>query len=410
MKIAFFVDQFPKLSETFVLNQITGLLDQRHDVAIYPSSPSREVLHHEDVKRYDLIKRCHYPPGVPAKWHRRFAKGLRFALQHLNDRPMGLRDLFTAAQKFQSSENFFSQIIKTAPLSAARPAYDIIQCHFGHNGLRAALYRDAKLLSGAIVTAFHGYDIACAPSKTLYQPLFLRGDCFLPISEHWRQRLVDSGCPADKLNVHKMGIDCGRFLFRPPCKEQNAALRVLSVARLTEKKGIEFGIRAVAALIGQGHAIQYDIIGDGPLTNNIAELIRSLNLTHVVRMVGSKSQDDVVAALARADVLLAPSITASDGDQEGIPVVLMEAMALGVLVVSSVHSGIPELIQDKVSGFLAKERDVEGLAEALKYLLMNSEARLPMAVAARQVVEEKHDVKKLNQCLIKLYQDLSVPE
>ena len=407
MKIAFFVDQFPKLSETFVLNQITGLINQGHTVDIYPASPLREALHHEDIQRYKLLGRCHYPPGVPAKWHRRFIKGAAFWIRGLCHRRGGLTDLKRAASKFRSAESLFGHLIKTTPLRDDRPTYDIIQCHFGHNGLRAALYRDAQLLAGPVVTAFHGNDIANPSNGVNYQPLFSAGDFFLPISDHWRQRLLDLGCPAHKVVVHRMGIDCERFVFRLPKWNTKSPLKVLSIARLMEKKGIEFGIRAVATLIAQGHSIQYEIIGDGPLKENIVDLIRTLNLEHAISVVGSRSQDQVVAALCAADVLMAPSITASDGDQEGIPVVLMEAMALGVLVVSSVHSGIPELVEDKVSGLLAQERDVDGLAAALRYLITNNDAWIPMALAARQFIDERHDIKRLNKHLVMLYKNLS---
>lgn len=408
MKIAFFVDHFPKLSETFVLNQITGLIDQGHEVDIYPTSPMREALQHEDVNRYQLLRRCYYPLCVPAKKHRRIVKSIGLAIRSMSYHPNGLIKLLRAALHYPSSETFLGHVIKTASMHKSRPEYDIIQCHFGHNGLRAALYRDAQLLSGSIITAFHGYDVACSPSEEFYRPLFIAGDHFLPISEYWRRRLQRLGCPEHKLTVHKMGIDCERFQYKAPDICSKGSIKILSVARLTEKKGLEFGIKAVAGLIHQGLPLKYDIIGEGPLKGQLTRLIYELNASHSIHLIGSRRQDEVVTALRDSDVLLAPSITAQDGDQEGIPVVLMEAMALGTLVVSSLHSGIPELIEDQSSGLLVRERDVNGLSEMIAWLSKNRQSWLPMAENARKIVMEKHDIKKLNSCLIELYKDIKV--
>jgi len=117
-----------------------------------------------------------------------------------------------------------------------------------------------------------------------------------------------------------------------------------------------------------------------------------------------KQREELVKLLTDADILLAPSVTSHDGDQEGIPVVLMEALAQGLPVVSTYHSGIPELVQDKKSGLLVQERDVNSLVEKLEYLFVHQETWAELGKAGRKHVEEHYEIKKLNDQLVDLYE------
>jgi colanic acid/amylovoran biosynthesis glycosyltransferase len=123
----------------------------------------------------------------------------------------------------------------------------------------------------------------------------------------------------------------------------------------------------------------------------------------VVRLPGWKSRPEVVSAIHQADILLAPSLTAPSGDQEGTPVAILEAMAAGLPVVSTVHAGIPEVVENGVSGFLVAERDVLGLAAALQRLACNPELRGSMGQQGRSTILDRHDIAKLNDRLIEIY-------
>jgi colanic acid/amylovoran biosynthesis glycosyltransferase len=287
------------------------------------------------------------------------------------------------------------------------PPYDIIHCHFGPNGTRAQFLRELGVLQGKLITTFHGFDITVflnTRDKNVYNLLFDAGDLFLPISERWRHRLIELGCDPQKISVHRMGVDCGKFIFRPRRLQRNGKVRFVSVARLIEKKGLEYGIRAVAKLAKYKNNIEYIIVGDGPLRGYLQRLVQKLQLSNTVRMVGWKPQDQVIQILDRAHFLLAPSVTSKNDDQEGIPVALMEAMAMGLPVVSTQHSGIPELIENGVSGFLVPERDVEALFDRLKFLVEHPELWQKMGQHGRNCVSEHYDINKLNDRLIKIYQ------
>jgi colanic acid/amylovoran biosynthesis glycosyltransferase len=269
--------------------------------------------------------------------------------------------------------------------------------------------RDAGLLTGKLVTTFHGADVSAAVRRygdNVYARLFEAGDLFLPISQHWKNRLIELGCPADKIVVHRMGIDCDAFSFVARRPRGDGTVRFISVCRLVEKKGIEYAIRAIAALAGTGRKVAYDVVGDGPERARLEHLAAEAAVNGLVKFHGWQKRDEVMALLATANAFVAPSVTASSGEQEGIPVALMEAMAMGLPVVSTRHSGIPELIDEGVSGLLVQERDTDDLEKALGYLLENTEVWASMGHAGRAKVERHFSIGRLNDRLVGLFENL----
>ena len=406
MKIAFIVEAFPVLSQTFVLNQITGLLDRGHEVDIYAELNENISKTHPDVEKYDLLSRAFYHPQVPQDKFRRFLKGAWLFLTHFAIAPLLiLRSLNVF--KYKKDAASLRLLYSVIPFVKRRPAYDVIQCHFGLLGIKGMLLRDVGALQGKHMTAFHGVDMSQnlqMLGESVYNDLFQAGDRFLPISQHWQNRLIQLGCDPDKITVHRMGIDCSRFAFLPRSLNPSEPVRLISVARLTEKKGIEFGIRAVANVLKHFPNLEYNIVGDGELRVELAELIQTLGVTEQVKLLGWRNQTEVVDLLQRSHILLAPSITAKDGNQEGIPVALMEAMAMGLPIISTYHTGIPELVEDGVSGFLVPERDVDALAAKLQQLVTCPGQWKTIAEVARLRVEQLHNIHCLNDQLIELYQ------
>ena len=263
MRIAFLVGQFPALSETFVLNQITSLLDRGHSVSIFAERRSAESAEHPDVARFHLRKCTRYEsmPGVAAR---------ALALPNIIARDSGaLRALNVV--RFGRHAASLRLAWSTTLFEGARE-FDIIQCHFGALGLKAVLLRAAGALNGKIVTAFHGEDITNYPqqfSGNIYAPLFASGDLFLPISSRWNDTLAALGCPSGKIRVHRMGVDCRRFAMQTPRGTSDGPLRIVTVARLVEKKGVADAIRAVSQLT---IPYEYVIVGDGPLRHNLEQL------------------------------------------------------------------------------------------------------------------------------------------
>ena len=412
MKIAYVLDRFPVLSETFILNQIAGLIDAGHDVDLYAKSLHTAGVVQPEVVRLGLAERARFWPDLPASKSHRFLRALRLLAQQLREgRPAALR---CADVLHYGVEAANGNLVYASALIRTPQAYDVIHAHFGNVGVRAQGLRDLARLRGPLVTTFHGFDLSHGfrsgrMSRLLsgYGVLFRRGDLFLPISDRWRERLIELGCPPDRIVVHRMGVDLDRFVLRPQAALPDRPLRLVSVARLVEKKGISIAIDAVDRLIERGHQVEYTVIGDGPLRAALETRAGEYRATGVIRFMGAVPQDQVAAQLSRANILVAPSLTARNGDEEGLPVVIMEAMASGLLVVASKHSGIPELVVDRVTGYLAPEGDPVALATVLAEAAEHRDRWQVMRSAARRAVEEHHDIRKLNAKLMGLFARLA---
>jgi colanic acid/amylovoran biosynthesis glycosyltransferase len=148
------------------------------------------------------------------------------------------------------------------------------------------------------------------------------------------------------------------------------------------------------------------LVGDGPLRGELEESCERLGLSGRVSFLGARTQDEVMALLARAHLFAAPSVTGRDGDEEGIPTTLMEAMAVGLPVVATRHAGIPELVEDGVSGLLVGERDVDALAGALRTVLADPRRGVEMGAAGRARVASRFDAAATDARTVDLYREL----
>ncbi|NJM65466.1 MAG: colanic acid biosynthesis glycosyltransferase WcaL [Acaryochloris sp. RU_4_1] len=405
MNIACLVGDFPSVSETFILSQITNILEQNHLIDIYATQPQNPTAIHPDIDKYQLLNHTYYYPSIPRNYFLRIGKALILFVSSLFQDPvLAIRALnFFRHGKQALSLRLFYAII---PFLRKRPTYDVIHCHFGHLGILGMQLKEIGAIQGKLYTTFHAWDITeylQEAGNNAYQKLFMQGDRFLPISEHWKNRLIELGCSSHKVTVHRMGIDCNKFLFiarQPPLEGQ---VRITTVARLIEKKGIEYGIRAIAKLQQQYPNLKYRIIGEGDLRDRLEHFMSELEVENRVELLGWKAQNEVIEILNQSHLLLAPSVTGRKGDQEGIPVAIMEAMAMGLPVISTQHSGIPELVEDGVSGFLVPERDADAIAEKLAALMENPDLCLRMGKAGRSCVETHYSIKQLTQQLIDIY-------
>lgn len=405
LRIAVFVYEFPALSETFVLNQVTGLIDLGHDVTILAERPRPEARVHPDVDRYSLRERIRYP-ACPVSGLRRIGRAALLFLRH------GWRHGRMLCRCLNIRRHGHDAVSLSLFFWAVRlldePPFDVVHCHFGPIGQFAAKLKNVGALSGRLVTVFHGVDISAyvRDRPDYYRFLFSTGDLFLPISGVWRRKLVELGGDPARIAIHRMGVDASRYAFRPRVFSGDRPVRILSVGRMVEKKGIEYGLEAVSEMARQGVPVRYDIVGDGPLRGDLERLAGTLGLASSVRFHGWQDQMAVSALINENDILLAPSVTSANGDQEGIPVTLMEAMASGALVISTYHSGIPELVEHARSGLLVPERDAPALAAALMRLVLYPDDWLGISYAARRKVLADFEITALNARLIRHFERL----
>ena len=387
MKLTFFTMRFPVASETFVLNQVTHFIDAGYDVEIISVFPADLVNRHAAFDEYGLAAKTHYLlPEEKVSLVDKLIQRLKLVLPKITKSSL-LRSLNVRRYGAQSSKLLLPSIVANASQIFTA---DVFLVHFGYAGALANKLRELGVLKGKQATVFHGADISrrhiLEEHKHDYINLFEQSELMLPISHLWENKLIEMGCPPEKIHVTRMGIEPEKFNFQPR-QGFHKPLRIVSVARLTEKKGLDVAVKASAILKQRGGQFQYTIIGNGDQDEMMRGFIAEEGMEDCVTMPGFKPQNEIRKALSEADIFLLPSKTAADGDMEGIPVALMEAMAVGLPVVSTFHSGIPELIENNVSGWLVEEDDPEALADTLLKLSQGEVDVVPVVAAARHKVE-----------------------
>mgnify|MGYP000864548812 FL=1 len=398
-RVLFFVRSFPVLSQTFVINQVKDLVARGMDVHVLSVNPTIEA---EDTLRSIFgsnwrEKVSYLKPNKESKMFYVWSLlGLFYSLTSVHR-----LKLVKIAFSFVKKKNFFlaKEILSIAWLLRNKEInVSVCIAHFGSSGVIFDYFRQAKLLKcSRQFTIFHGYEISRYDELKVWENEYCKlGGVLLPISNHWKEKLISLGVKENSIKVLHMGVNVERFTFND--KSISKPLRVLSVARATEKKGLKY---AIEAILDSDLDVEYIIIGDG---NQLPKL-KSLASAHAngsrIKFKGAQSSDYVAQSLSSSDVFLLPSIRDSNGDKEGIPVSLMEAMSCGVIVLSTYHSGIPELIEDRKTGFLVPEKCADGIQEKLVEIIEHKNLT-DIRRRARVKVETEFNAKTLIDDLVKI--------
>lgn len=404
MRIAFLVGGFPTISETFIINQICGLMELGNDVDIFPNKYNKREKTHSQVKEFKMLENT-YHVNIPANKFIRVMKAMLLFFLNIYKSPivvMKSLNIFKYGKVALSLKLFYS----TIPF-IDKDDYDIYHAHFGPNGNLAVLLKEIGVIKGKIVTSFLGADLSKylnKNKKNVYEKLLNEVDLCLPINNVFKQKLIDLGCDEKKIVVHHIGIKPEKY--NRIIDEEENKFNIITIARLVEKKGVVFGIKAISKLVNKYPNISYKIVGDGYLRNDLENLINEMELNSNIEILGYKTQNEIKELFKNYRILLAPSVTSSDGDKEGIPIAIMEAMASGLCVISTTHSGIPELVRDGKDGFLVPERNTDLLAEKIEILINNKEKRMKFSNNARKRVEKKFNSNYLITRLFDLYKNL----
>lgn len=386
MRVGFIVSQFPLLSETFVVSQIQGLVTRGIEVGVICDGIDTG---HPDFDREPIAS---FVDNTRVWWS--MPKHMQRTLELL---PSAVRFKISAAMDVAFARKLNQ--------------FDVLVAHFGKNGARVARLKKFRLIKSPLITVFHGYDVG-VPYKDNrcreYRVLFRYGDFQMPVNDVFRKMLVDAGADAPSTLVHRMGVDVTSFTYAPRVRAVGDQVRFVTVCRLVEKKGIEFSLRAFAHDVLSHRNWHYEIIGDGPLRSELESLATSLGIDDHVSFSGALPHRQVKAQLQNSHAFVLPSVTSSTGDMEGVPVALMEAMAAGLPVVSSYHSGIPELITHEVTGFLAPERDTESLAHQLIQVIDHPERAVQIAEAARAKIETDYNNTVLHDRMARILSNIAV--
>jgi colanic acid/amylovoran biosynthesis glycosyltransferase len=394
--VSFFVPRFPAPSETFIQAQADGLMARGVKLEIAAiAAGDPEPLGAFMLKWPDALSLRIAP--VPK------TLGARIALAPAALMTRKGRAALDVAKFGDDAASL------RLPIAAARwPKQPPVErrvwlAHYGRWGRFACALRELGLIKGPIATVFHGKDMSAYLDKrsdNAYGHLFKRGDLFLPISDFWREKLITLGAPADRIMVHRMGVDTARFVETSRSLAPGEAVRFIGVGRMVEKKGFDDAIAAFAKMRATPGAPEatLTLIGDGPLRRSLQA--QAAGLGDAVRFTGLLPHAKVEEMLRAAHVFVLPSRTAKSGDMEGIPVALMEAMAQGLPVLATRHSGTPELVEHEVSGLLCAEGDRDALSANMLAFAKTPERWAAMGAAGAAKVRAEFDLKHWNDLLL----------
>jgi len=403
MKIAYILDLFPVFSETFIVREILELKRQGFEVLVLAREDTggrsfSEVVHDESKK---LMRKVRYFPSLQNR-----LSEVQLAVYHLYfllQNP--IRYLKTFWFSFNCGERTFKLFQRSVlyAMNLKRTGVRHIHAHFALDASKLAML--TSMLTG-IPYSFtaHAHDIFIPKLSDLMVEKFNRAKFAACISEYNKKYILENypKVAPENIRIIHCGIDIATLT--PGTKQAHKNFTILAVGRLVEQKGFKYLLQVCEQLKRrQGLNFVCNIIGEGKDRQILEELISKCGLTEVVRLLGAREQSDVIKAMKSADLFVLPCVVDKNGSIDGIPVVLMEAMAMGIPVISTRLSGIPELIKDG-AGILVEPEDVNGLETAMETILgLPDEEREAMGRRGRAIVEQDFNLKTEAYKLAELY-------
>jgi glycosyltransferase involved in cell wall biosynthesis len=417
MKIAYLVKTFPKLSEAFILNEILELERQGMGLHIFSlRQPSEAKVHPgvSQVKAPVTYLRSWYTPLPPPPERVPFEK-LAHKVQMQEERrfiflhhPIWFIRTWLLQVRNQTRKRYFYQELQAKSGTRKRNFYQALalarelrrggfthlHAHFANEPTSVGQLASRLARCGFSFTA-HAKDIYLTDRDELAQKIAAANFVVTctGVNQNYLQEMASNKTP---IHLCYHGVNLGQFFSEQRISREHhtATPLILSVGRFCEKKGFAYLIDACHRLKQNGRRFACHIVGFGPLEKQMEDLIESLELQDSVFLVGKMTQDKLIPEYRRADLFVLPCLVTDDGDRDGIPNVLVEAMAMRIPVVSTPISGIVELIDHMENGVLAPEKDAESLSRAMEMLLDNPGLRERLGANARQKVMANFSVDR----------------
>jgi len=427
-KIAYIMKEYPRLSETFIMNEIRLLGEMGLDITVFSvKRPPASAKQHRVAA--EVQSRVVYLPPVTSlsgssliAWLRRnLPKFLKHHFRLFARRPDRYLDIWFEALKmtFRYRKDFFKKPKKVFIkefIQAGYIAEEILKdgCfrhlhgHFCHGSTTITMF--ASQLSGLSFSF-------TAHAKDIYLPKLNPGDLLKKKIESARFVVTCTGAnkihlaslsPKDNV-IHTIyhGLDVSVFRGGQRRNLKGERPLILSVGRFVEKKGFHFLVEACARLKEKGYDFRCRIVGEADdQSERVRSLIQKLHLEETLEISGGVTQEALRGIYAECAIFVLPCQIVSNGDRDGIPNVLVEAMAMEIPVLSTAISGIPELIENKANGLIVPQKDARALADALEIYLRNPDFRIQMGEAGRGTVCERFDSKKTNVALKGLFDSI----
>ena len=403
MRIAFIVHSFPTISETFIVNQITDLIDRGHEVHIFSFCKVENELVHQKILDYRLLDKTTYYGNFHVSGIKRYGPFLKYIIKEYNNlnfkRLLGNFNFFRYGIKAFNLHFFYKSkwIFNTGN-------FDIFHALFGGNGAYLAEMKSVGFLSKTkLLTSFHGYDLTpkFLPNyKTKYRVLFQEAD-FFTVNTVYLKSVLQRITKTQNVAVLPVGLDTSEF---HPKKSIKNKFHLLFVGRLIPLKAPNLALEIVRLLIKRGnYNVQLTIVGDGELWKGLNKYIQKHQLQAYVQLKGAQPQEIVKEIMQEADVFIMPGIYDKNDRAETQGLVIQEAQAMQLPVIVSDVGGMKYGMIDQKTGFVVKENDLDSFVDKIACLIEDSELRLKMGKAGRKFVKKNYDSKVLGNKLEAFY-------
>ena len=391
-KIGYVVKMYPRFSETFIVNEILALERQGMPIEIFSLRAPIDAHFHETLAEVKASV-CFLDPH-PVK-----SSDFWAALQAAHRAGLQVWPTLAAAADEEVRDVYQALLLA---LQVQRSGIHHLHAHFANVATTVARLA-AQLCGISFSFTAHAKDIFHdSVDQERLRAWINEASYVIAISEFNYHHLVGL-CPegADRIHHIYNGIDLRKYPF---LADQPRARRILAVGRLVEKKGFDVLIEACRILRDQGLEVPCRIIGVGALHEALQQQIASHGLTDLVTLVGARTHAGVIAEVSAAQVFAAPCVIGSDGNRDGLPTVLLEAMALGTPCIATDVTGIPELLQHEQTGLCVGQRDAAGLAQALRRLLDDPALAQGLAERARARIEARFAMESTSAQIGALHQ------
>ncbi len=377
LKIGIFTQRYNFPNNTFILRQIEGVRNDFDPIVLTSNKPVIQGAPPE----YGIFNKEKDVRGI---LYRVFKKaGGRFAILS------------------RAQEDFFENIIRKNDIR-------LMHAHYGPSGLEIVPL--AKRMKIPLLVSFHGYDVSVMLKNKKYvrqlAEIFDYGQ-FIAVSEYMAGKLIKAGAERSKISVIYYGVPVeNTFVLRKAVRDKiknNVEIKFLQVSGFAEKKGHSYTLRAFAEFLKYYQNCKLILGGHGSFFDSVKKLTEELKIKNNVVFLGAVKPENVYEVMKDADVFLHHSVTARSGDEEGIPNVIMEAMSSGLPVISTYHSGIPELIEDGVNGYLVEEKNIPMYVEKMKEA---TESGGDLCMNARAKIVDAFNLEKQNKKIVELYKKI----
>jgi colanic acid/amylovoran biosynthesis glycosyltransferase len=402
-KIGYVLKRFPRLSETFILNELLELERQGTSIEIFA------LLKPADELRHERLAGLHAPVTyLPSSSGFRKLRLREARYAHGSSAEQALADVFDD-DKTRSHSTLALRAAAVAALAQAR-GVGHLHAHFATDATTVAMFASRLTRISYSFTAhakdiYHEYVDAALLREKIAEAQFV-----VTVSDYSRQYLIEVGGEqaVDKIVRIYNGIDLDYFRRGDSVSPEPGL--IVGVGRLVDKKGFQYLVEACRLLRDWGRLFRCLLIGDGPERASLDQQIRSLGLHDRVVLAGALSQDRLLAILKQATILVLPCVVSPTGDRDGLPTVLLEALALGLPAISTPVGGIPEIVEHGETGLLTPPGDALPLARAIDELLSNTELRERLARQGRSKAERCFDVRTNVAALSQLLAGRPSPE